>query len=221
MKSNRKYRNLIIATIVIAATGQSIARAQGAPVIAPAAASTAAAPLDDSLPLSDQRHWEGFLKLAAKPNAVVTVKDLEDAFGQKAVYLKKNGLYDSYSIKDFVTLLPSEDRFAKERYPERASNYVSFGFLGRHNKMCITRDQVISDLLNFGWILHAHSPAEGDLTEDMPDDMKVGSDIFLKADQGVLRLIYSITNCATTAIMQSNKLAFDEAIQANKPGIGQ
>jgi hypothetical protein len=215
MKSSRKFFNLTIVTIVIAASGLPIVRAQDAPPVTSASRSINAAASEGSLALNDQLNWKSFLKLAAKPNGIVTVKDLEGAFGQKAVYQKKVGLYDSYSIKDFITLFTNDDQFAKKQHPELTFNEVSFRFLGKYQETCITRDQAISDLQKFGWALRAHSPVEGNFREMMPADMKVGSDMLTKGDQGVLRLIFSITNCATTIVMQSNKLAFDKVIQAN------
>jgi len=213
MKSHRKYPKLIIATIALAAMGEPIARAQNAPLVAPTSASTTAAAPSNSLALSGQRHWQSFLKLAVRPNAIVTVEDLESAFGQKASHQG-----DYYRIQDFVTLEPNNDRFARTAYPNRASNFISFDFLPGLNETCISRGQVINDLQVAGWGLHAHSPGSirGDIKEVMPLDMPYGSYTFLKGDQGVLRLGYSEkTNCAMKVTIESDKLEFDRIIHAN------
>ena len=157
------------------------------------------------------RHdWQSFLKLAAKPNAIVTVNDLENAFGRKT-----DDQGDYHRIQGvLITLMVNSDRFARAVYPNRPTNFVSFDFTGSAiAETCIRRDQVISNLLAAGWLLHAHSSGEspqGDIREVPPSDSPFGSHILLKGDQGVIHLGYSEkSNCATTLTMESDKLTFD------------
>lgn len=226
MKSDRKYLNSVIVTIVIAAMGQQIAQAQNAVLVAPASARTTAAVLRDSLGLSDQRNWQSFLKLAAKPNAIVTDKDLESAFEQKAVHQEQAGSYNFYRIQDIVTLDSNGDRFARARYPNRTSNFISFHFFdGRNAETCITRYRAISDLQRAGWVLRIHSPAvsiQGDIREVMPPDMGYASYTFIKGDQGIAILGYlEKTNCAVKLTMESDKLEFDRITHTNTSENGQ
>lgn len=214
MKSYRRYQTLVIAAIAIAAMGQPIVRAQNTSLVASASASTTASGPGNSLVLSGQHHWQSFLKLAGKPNAIVTVKDLESAFGQKAVHQG-----DYYRIQGFVTLAINNDRFARKTYPDRPSNFVSFEFPSESGETCITRSQVIRDLQMVGWVLHAHSqagPIRGDIKEIMPSDMPYGSYTFMKGDQGVFLLGYSEkTNCAMKVTMESDRIEFERIIHAN------
>ncbi|WP_266171400.1 hypothetical protein [Dyella subtropica] len=234
MNQNRKYRNLIIATIAIAAMGPPIARAQNAPPVASAPASTTAANVRDPVALSDQRHWQSFLKLAAKPNAVVTVEDLEGAFQEKSVHRKNPGFPDSYKIQNFVEIAFGSNRLGLTlHYPERGSNFTFYEFLPpRPNdnpwidtKPCIAHEQAMRDLQRAGWVLHTHSPGEpihGDIREQIPPGMPLGWYTLIKGDQGVLTLVYSEpTHCADRIIMQSDKFEFNRVTRAATPEGGQ
>lgn len=76
MKLDRKFSSLGVATIALAVTGEPITRAQNDPSVATASTSTVAVAGNPLV----QRHWQNFMKLAAKPSATVTLKDFENAF---------------------------------------------------------------------------------------------------------------------------------------------
>jgi len=198
------------AAIVVALGLQSIAVAQVGSAASPQQMDSGVAQAARAVNPIVRQAWQSFLKLAAKPNAIVTVDDLESAFGQKAV---DQG--DYYRIQGLpITLLVNDDRVTRAAYPNRSARLVSFDFSGSVVAgTCIRRDQVISNLLATGWMLHSHSPGEpsqGDAREVAPPDSPYGSYILLKGDQGVIRLGYSErSNCATTLTMESDKLMFD------------
>ena len=169
----------------------------------------------------DQRRWQIFLKVIDNPDAVVTVEELENAFGQKAVY-KEWSVGDQkaqeYRIPYAVTFNPDDDRFARARYPNRPTYRVSFGFSGEQNfETCIKSDRVLSDLKEAGWVLRIHEPAiGGNVTEVMPPGAPYGSYHFTKGEQGVIYYIYSEpTACAGSVIMESDKLEFDRFSHLN------
>jgi hypothetical protein len=153
--------------------------------------------------------WERFLKLAAEPNAIVTIGELESAFGTKATH---DG--DFYRIHDFVALKPDSDRVAQSAYPNRFTSLVSLDFPGSlMGETCIRRNQALDDLKTVGWNVHSHSPGQspqGDIREALPSDSPYGSYTLIKGDQGVIRLAYSeSTGCATKLIMYADKVEFD------------
>lgn len=220
MRSKSKRAILINTTVVMMAIGQSAVRAQnGLPAASTSINSIAAVVRGDQV-LTERQHWHDFLKLAAKPDAVVTLKEFEGAFGQKAVHRGDVSFYDFYGIQGFVTLDLHGDRAARKAYPRRVSNLVTFDFLGAlMTETCITRDQVLGDLQKVGWELRMDSPAksiQGDIKEIYPADMPYGSYTLVKGTQGVLLFTYSSkTNCAKKVTMQSDKLEFDRVNHIN------
>lgn len=215
MQSGHPYLNSVIAMIAIAVAGQLLARAQNASLTIPAPISTAASAPGDSPAVNDQQHWHGFLKLAAKPDAVVTAKDLEEAYGQKPAHRQQAGFYNYYSIKDFVTLFPDGDEAARKRYPNQSSIFASFYFFGGNNpETCITRAQAIRELQRIGWRLYAHSSAklvQGDIKEVKLSNTTPASDTLLKGDKGIVYLSYpEKTECIGSVRMKANKLEFDQ-----------
>lgn len=154
--------------------------------------------------------WQGFLKLAAKPDAVVTVDDLEGAFGKRAV---DQG--DYHRIPGIpIALLVNHDRVNRADHQNRSTVFVSFDFIDSLMiDRCIRSAQAISDLLAIGWTLHSHTPGEppqGDIREAPPSDSPYGSYLLLKGDQGIIHLGYSErTSCATTLTMASDGLDLD------------
>jgi hypothetical protein len=226
MKLDRRYLNLTIVGIAIAVAWNSMARAQNGSAIASASASTVSAITIDPSAVSDQRNWQSFQKLAVKPNAIVTVRDLENAFGQKATHQEKAGFYNFYSIRNIVMLDSNGDQLARARYPSRASNFVFFHFFDSRNaETCITRDQAISELQKAGWVLRIHTlpaPIQGDIREVMPPDMGYATYTFTKGDEGVAILGYlEKTNCAGKLTMEADKLEFDRVTHSNLSGDDQ
>jgi hypothetical protein len=217
MKSKQKRSNFVIATMALVVAGQSIAQGQKESVVIQKPANTTAAAPEDAQALSDQRHWQSLLKLAAKPDAVVTVKDLEDTYQQKAVHREQVGFFNYYSIKDFVTLFPDGDKFSRKRYPNRASVFISFYFFSGNNaKTCVTHTQAVHDLQEVGWRLHSHSPGkpiQGNIKEAIFSSATNASDTFLKDDQGIIIISYpESTGCIGSLRMEADKLEFDRII---------
>lgn len=208
--SARRCSKLMATAIIVAIGSPSIALAQVESAASPQQVDLGAGHAERATNPAAQRAWQSFLKLAAKPNAVVTVDDLEGAFGQKAV--DQGGYYRIQGVP--ITLLVNDDRVARVAYASRTANFVYFDFPGSVvAESCIRRDQAISDLLATGWALHSPAlaePSQGDIREAAPPDSPYSSDILLKGDQGVIRLGYSEkSNCATTLTMASDKLMFD------------
>jgi hypothetical protein len=220
MKSERKYLELVIVMIFIVFMDQSMAGMQYPVPVSSASTGAANAVAGDSLVLNARRHWQSFLKLASKPNAIVTVNDLESAFGQKALHREQVGFYNYYRIQDVVTLTPISDQVLQPDHLSRMSSLIVFDFLAGHDpETCIASGQVIRDLQRAGWVLKTHTPgaaAQGDVKEIMPSDAPYGSYSFVKGDQGVLSFGYSEkTTCATSLRMESNKLKFDQINHVN------
>lgn len=215
MKSGHKCLTSFTIAIAIAVVGQSSARSQNASSVTPTPAGDTVVASSNSLAVNDQRHWKSFLKLAAKPDAIVTANDLEDAYGQKPIRREQAGFYNYYSIKDFVTLFPDGDETARKRYPNRPSVFDSFYcFDGNDPKTCITRAKAIRDLKRIGWMLYTHSPAkpiQGDIKEVMLSNMTSASDTLLNGDLGIVLLSYpEKTQCIGSVRMKANKLEFDQ-----------
>jgi len=209
MSMDRRYPMILVTAIAVAVGLQSTALAQVGSAAVPAQTVSGAGSPELAAILGAKHVWQSFLKLASKPNAIVTVDDFESAFGQQVLHQG-----DYYRMQGFVALRLNNDRFARAAYPNRSTNFVSFDFPGSSEaKTCISRSQAISDLKMTGWLVHFHSsgaPPQGDLKEALPPDSPYGSYTLIKGDQGVILLGYSErTSCATTLTMESDKLVFD------------
>ncbi|WP_266171402.1 hypothetical protein [Dyella subtropica] len=218
MKSSRKCRNLIIATMVIAAMGQSIARAQSAPVVAAAPASSAAALPGDSLALSDQRHWQSFLKLAARPNAVVTLEDIKRSFRDETVSTTSPGQYGMPNALAYVVSIPERLR---ELFPGRKQIHLDFYFHDKDLRTCLTKEELVSDLNRAQWRqLFAHPEFVQPGVDGGPPINYPAQTIFLKGDQGVISIAYA-GGCPESASLDANKIYFDLLTNKWTSGIGQ
>jgi len=210
MNLHRRYPMRVVTAIAVAVGLQAVAQAQVSAAATPTQVASGAGSAERATSPTAKDAWQRFLKLAANPNGIVTVDDLESAFGQKATHQS-----DYYRVHGFdVSLKLDSNRTARAAYPNRPTNFVSFDFPGSLiSETCVSRGQALRDLQAVGWQVHSHSaglPPQGDIQEPLPSDSPHGSYIFIKGDQGVIELGYSErTSCATTLTMESDKLIFD------------
>ncbi|MBB6244859.1 hypothetical protein [Rhodanobacter sp. MP1X3] len=197
-----------------AAVGYSQTRAQNIHPIAPTSASTAAVTPDDTLEPIDQRNWRSFLKLAAKPNAMITPEDVESAFEQKVIHNERT---DEYDIRGVLKYFESETPRFRNPHPDRKRIGIIFIFQDKDFfNRCPSRSQFVSDLRMAGWTL-LHHAQERDVPDGIDNNHSTfhlpARDTFLKGDQGIIHLTYP-NGCPDVAHMDADKLEFDRITRA-------
>jgi len=194
--------------------GHSVAgRAQapessGSPA-APPSASTSATASESSLAAEDGRHWQNFLKLAAKPNGLVTQQDVDAAFGEKLVYGTQQFPDYGYKLGHFLRYFPSGNPLYLAKFPERKLSSTNLTFQDKDPKTCLTESKITHDLQKAGWKFSSHEPGRRmPPTDGGTGNSFVGyappNDIFQKGERGVVFVQYP-TKCPSDLSMHTDR----------------
>jgi hypothetical protein len=206
MKSGPQYLTLITSMIAVMAMWQPKTLAQETFSSVPVSASTAATGSLQILAISDQHHWQNFLKLAAKPNAVVTLEDIKKSFNESMVSTTMSGSYEIPNVLKYHASVPER---LHELFPDRKQVHVDLYFHDKNPRTCLTKESLVSDLKGAGWKPLFTRPEiiqpglDGGPPVHYPPET-----VFLKGDQGVFSIAYT-SNCPESVSMDANKLYFD------------
>lgn len=179
---------------------------------APASASTAERASEGGLVAEDRRHWEDFLKLADKPNGLVTLQDVEVAFGEKLI-CGKPSYANFYELGAFLRYQEGVFPLYRAKYPDRKTSSVTLLLKNQNTKTCLTRHKITNDLQNAGWKFGnqlAGSPGSGpprgchNSLCPTPLPRVPPTDYFKKGDQGILYVAYP-TKCPGEVSMQTDR----------------
>lgn len=184
---------------------------------APAPVHTAKVASDGGLAAEDRRHWEDFLKLADKPNAVFTSQGVEAAFGEKLITGEPKYMA-YYKLGSFLRYQLVDDPSYSAKYPGRRKDSITLLLRDKDARTCLPRSKITRDLQKADWTFLTHNagmPAIGSprncpkngLCPAMPPPVPP-TDMFLKSDQGILYVAYS-ASCLSEISMKTDKDLFN------------
>lgn len=165
---------------------------------------------EGGLAAEDRRHWENFLKLANKPNGLVTLQEVEAAFGEK---LANHNTYIFYKLGTFLTYQAGGFPLYRAKYPKRNTSSVSLFFQDQNTKTCLTPSKIADDLRHAGWkfgnslaAFPGSGPPRGCHNGLCPTPLPSvpPTDYFKKGDQGILFVAYP-TKCPGQVSMQTDR----------------
>lgn len=219
LQGGRKNRGTTLVTLLLIgftglahSAGHPQTGVQGGFASPAPSANTNAAISKGTLAAEDQRHWQDFLKLAAKPNAMVTTRDVESAFGQRMV---PDSRTSAYGIPDAIGYFEHETPRFRRLYPGRKQLFIGLVLHDTDPQTCLSETQVATDLQKAGWTPRSHEPDRNVVGVDKLRLHLSAEDTFLKGDQGILDLIYP-KGCAYFPALQANKLEFDQITDASE-----
>lgn len=213
----KSVRTILFAAIAIIVVDQSIAQAQSGSAAHPASMSTSGSSSGNAKVWGDQSHWRSFLEIAAKPEAAVTLEDVKKAFGSEKILSPLQNVYEIPHVLHYnASVTP---RF-HDKYPGRSQIYITLYFHDGNLSTCPSKEQMLGDLHAAGWAAYRNLPER---TESGVDGIRLylnSEADFLKADQGVLKLIYE-NGCPDQVFMQVDKIEYDEIKQTLTKENGQ
>ncbi|RUL73702.1 hypothetical protein [Dyella choica] len=200
------FKNTMIVTFLAVSGWQSKIQAQGTPPVAPASASSALSASTGTKAWSGQSLWQGFLELAAKPNANITLGDLKKAFPKEKI---SQTLPGTYKISDVLSYSVSVPPRLHQLYPGRKMIYIAIYFKEADSATCPDKEKLVDDLEKVGWHLYSDLPARIEGGVDgiqlhLPSEAN-----FNKGGQGLLDLTY-INGCPSQIFLQADKVRFEQ-----------
>ena len=193
-------------------TGHTQTPVPGNSSTAPASASTAERASEGGLAAEDRRHWEDFLKLADKPNGLVTLQDVEVAFGEKLIYGKPS-YANFYELGTFLRYQEGVFPLYRAKHPKRKTSSVTLFLQDQNTKTCMTPSKIAGDLQHAGWkfgnslaAFPGSGPPRGCHNGLCPTPLPSvpPTDYFKKGDQGILFVAYP-TKCPGQVSMQTDR----------------
>ena len=174
----------------------------------------------------DRRHWEDFLKLADKPNAVFTLQDVEAAFGGKLVTGEPKYIA-YYKLGSFLRYQAVDDPSYSAKYPGRGKDSITLLLREKDARTCLPRSKITRDLQKAGWKFLTHNAAapgfgsprncpKNGLCPAMTPPVPANDD-FTKGDQGIL-YVYYLADCPSEILMRADRDVF-KLIPSRSPRI--
>ncbi|WP_199100932.1 hypothetical protein [Dyella sp. ASV21] len=206
MRSGLKYSISIMFLIAISAIGQPRACAQSGNSPPPAPTDDNSAASTPLLVISDQIHWQAVLKVAAKPNAMITIDDIKDSFQERT--FKKVAL-GHYEIPGVLQYSVSDPERLREQFPDRKQIHIEVYFRDRDPRTCLAKERLAHDLTGAGWNkLFARPELTQPGLDGGPPTHHLPEEIFVKEDQGVFSITYE-NDCPQNVAIDANKIYFD------------
>lgn len=178
--------------------------ASGAGVqVSPVATSPLVVPQNDLI-AEDNRRWHDFLKLAAKPNAFITLDDVEAAFGEKLIFMSGRYMLGESIMNSVIYSTQNRPQHHQSRTDD-----IQVKFMDKDRRTCLPKSTITAGLRKTGWKFVTRVP--GTPAQIRCSDLCMGGmpprDEFLKGDQGVASVSY-VGGCPTEVEVAADRERF-------------